>query len=116
MAFAKHDQFNSIHQITSQICRVFNHPARIKIISHLVKNGRTPYHDLARVIPLAHPTISQHLKVLREIDLILVEEKVPKTYYEINHVTCQQYLQFLKTLVFELEEDLNPSTPASPEF
>jgi len=81
-----------------------------------LKNGRTPYHDLASVIPLAHPTISQHLKVLREIDLILVEEKVPKTFYEINHVTCQQYLQFLKTLVFELEEDLNPSIPASPEF
>ncbi len=110
MAFAKHERFDTFHQITAQVCRAFNHPARIKIIQHLAKSGRTAFFQLAKTIPLANPTISQHLKILRDADLIFASEKVPHTYYEINGESCAQYLQFLKLLVREISGDLSIGT------
>jgi DNA-binding transcriptional ArsR family regulator len=46
------------------------HPARIAIIQHLIKTDACICGDLVGVLGLAQPTISQHLKELKNAGLI----------------------------------------------
>jgi len=57
---------NSIAIIT----KALGHPARIAIMEHLVKVNACICGDIVNELPLAQPTISQHLKELRNAGLI----------------------------------------------
>lgn len=50
--------------------KVFGHPARVAILQHLFKINTCVCGDLVNVIGLAQPTISQHLKELKQLGLI----------------------------------------------
>ena len=60
------------------------HPARIAILDLLSKQTCCFHGDMAELLPIANSTISQHLKVLKEVGLIQGEITPPKTKYCIN--------------------------------
>jgi DNA-binding transcriptional ArsR family regulator len=68
----------------AQLAKAFAHPARIKIIQHLISTRACIVNDLVDVIGLAQPTISQHLKELKSIGIIKGEIEGPRICYCIN--------------------------------
>jgi DNA-binding transcriptional ArsR family regulator len=52
------------------IAKAFGHPARVAILQHLFKMNTCVCGDLVEEIGLAQPTISQHLKELKNLGLI----------------------------------------------
>lgn len=54
----------------AQMAKALAHPARIAIIQHLLKQDSCICGDLVLEIGLAQPTISQHLKALKNAGLI----------------------------------------------
>lgn len=50
--------------------KAMGHPARIAIIEHLMQVNACICGDLVNVLPLAQPTVSQHLKELKNAGLI----------------------------------------------
>ena len=50
--------------------KAFGHPARVAILQHLFKINACICGDLVEEIGLAQPTISQHLKELKNLGLI----------------------------------------------
>ena len=60
------DQQNEI----SLFAKVLGHPARVAILQHLFKINSCVCGDLVDEIGLAQPTISQHLKELKQLGLI----------------------------------------------
>ena len=64
--------------------KALGHPARIAIIEYLVKAGKCICGDIVNEIPLAQPTISQHLKELKEAGLIKGEIEGTNVCYCIN--------------------------------
>jgi ArsR family transcriptional regulator len=46
------------------------HPARVAIVRHLLQFGECVCTDLSGVVPLAHSTAMQHLKILKEAGLL----------------------------------------------
>ncbi len=69
---------------TAQLAKAFAHPARLKIIKHLITSRACIVNDLVDVIGLAQPTISQHLKELKSIGIIKGEIEGPRICYCIN--------------------------------
>jgi ArsR family transcriptional regulator, arsenate/arsenite/antimonite-responsive transcriptional repressor len=64
-------EFYSNEQIElSTILKALGHPARLAIIDHLLKVNSCICNDLVNEIQLAQPTISQHLKELKNAGLI----------------------------------------------
>lgn len=78
--------------------KAFAHPARIIILEYLLHHGTTPFYTLARLIPLAKTTVSQHLKSLREAGLVDISEKYPHSYYSIKRSVCTELAQALNLL------------------
>ena len=70
MGLTKSEIFTDQQNEIASIAKVIGHPARVAIIQHLVKANSCICGDLVDVIGLAQPTISQHLKELKNIGLI----------------------------------------------
>jgi DNA-binding transcriptional ArsR family regulator len=59
-------------------------PTRRKIIEMLAKNGQLSAMEIYDQFPVSPPAISQHLKVLREARLVVVEKRAQQRIYKIN--------------------------------
>lgn len=98
MAYSKASQFDTLTYGQSFWSRALSHPARIIILTHLLENGITPYYVLAKKIPLAPSTVSQHLRILRQAGLINTSEIYPHTYYFLNQQLCKELSSKLKSV------------------
>ncbi len=67
-----------------RLCKALGHPARIRIIAHLLEEDRCVCGRIVEVLPLAQSTVSQHLKILKEAGLILGEVEGPRTCYCVD--------------------------------
>ncbi|CAM1372550.1 ArsR/SmtB family transcription factor [Tenacibaculum xiamenense] len=70
MGLTKSEIFTKEQNTIAKIAKVLGHPARIAIIQHLLKIESCICGDLVNEIGLAQPTISQHLKELKNIGII----------------------------------------------
>ncbi|MDA4116961.1 MAG: metalloregulator ArsR/SmtB family transcription factor [Thaumarchaeota archaeon] len=59
-------------------------PTRRNIVEMLATNGRLSATDICNNFTVSPQAISQHLKVLREAELVRVEKKAQQRIYEIN--------------------------------
>ena len=66
------------------ICKALAHPARIKILRHLLLVDRCICGGIVKVLPLAQSTVSQHLKILKEAGLVQGEVEGPSICYCVN--------------------------------
>jgi len=70
MGITKTEIFNDKQNQLASMMKALAHPARIAIIQHLIKIDSCICGDLVEELGLAQPTISQHLKELKNIGLI----------------------------------------------
>lgn len=70
MGLAKTEIFSDQQNEIALFAKVFAHPARVAIIQQLFNSDSCICGDLVNEIGLAQPTISQHLKELKNLGLI----------------------------------------------
>ena len=68
----------------ASICKALGHPARIRILRHLLQVDRCICGGIVKVLPLAQSTVSQHLKVLKEAGLVQGEVEGPAICYCVD--------------------------------
>lgn len=97
---------NTIHEIKtytlttdeerlSQMMKALGHPARMQIFRYLSENPQCITGDIVEVLPLAQATVSQHLKVLRDVGLICGTLEGPATCYCL----CDETVAWFKAQV-----------------
>lgn len=59
-------------------------PTRRDILEMLVSQGELPASAIYDKFDVSHPAISQHLKVLRDAELVIVEKHAQQRLYQIN--------------------------------
>lgn len=59
-------------------------PHRLRILATIARSGEVCVCDLTDALPLLQPTVSHHLKVLREADLVLSERRGSWVYYRMH--------------------------------
>ncbi|WP_347175303.1 ArsR/SmtB family transcription factor [Polaribacter uvawellassae] len=70
MGITKTEIFTDQQNEIALFAKAFGHPARVAILQHLFKIDACVCGDLVTEIKLAQPTISQHLKELKNLGLI----------------------------------------------
>lgn len=104
MGLTKSEIFSDQQNQISNIAKVFGHPARVAILQYLFKIDSCICGDLVDEIGLAQPTISQHLKELKNIGLIKGNIEGTSICYCIDKDNWTQ----MKTIISEfLNQDLN---------
>ncbi len=66
------------------MCKALSHPARLKIVNYLKQVDQCICGTIVDILPLSQSTVSQHLKILKEANLIWGEVDGPRTCYCLN--------------------------------
>ena len=70
MGLTKTEDFSDKQNELASLMKALGHPARIAIIEILLKTDSCICGDIVDELPLAQPTVSQHLKELKNVGLI----------------------------------------------
>ena len=70
MGATKTDFFTDKQNNIANLMKALGHPARIAILEFILKSDACICGDIVNELPLAQPTISQHLKELKNAGLI----------------------------------------------
>ncbi len=104
MGVSRTEMFTEEQNKISLIAKVFGHPARVAILQHLFKINTCVCGDLVSEIGLAQPTISQHLKELKQLGLIKGSVEGTSVCYCIDKENWTE----MKVLISDfLNQDLN---------
>jgi DNA-binding transcriptional ArsR family regulator len=104
MGLAKTEIFTDEQNEISLFAKVFGHPARVAILQHLFKINSCVCGDLVNEIGLAQPTISQHLKELKNLGLIKGNVEGTSVCYCINKANWSKMKSIMNQF---LNQDLN---------
>ena len=84
MGLTKTEIFTDQQNTIALIAKAIGHPARVAILQYLIKINSCICGDLVEEIGLAQPTISQHLKELKNMDIIKGNIEGTSVCYCIN--------------------------------
>ena len=70
MGTTKTELFTDKQNEIALLVKALGHPARVAIIEYLIKVNTCICGDIVNELPLAQPTVSQHLKELKHAGLI----------------------------------------------
>jgi DNA-binding transcriptional ArsR family regulator len=108
MGVTKSDLFTAEQNEIASLAKAFGHPARVAILMHLIKSTTCINSDLVSELGLAQATISQHLRELKELGIIVGNIEGVSISYCINAKRWEQ----IKRLFENLFEKFN-CTPGS---
>ncbi|MDX1476314.1 MAG: winged helix-turn-helix domain-containing protein [Saprospiraceae bacterium] len=84
MACSKAHRFDPIAYHFSIVHYALSHPAREIMLEKLLSMDECSFKHLRAGIPLQQNTVSQHLRMLRDSQLVRIREEPPDTYYRLN--------------------------------
>jgi DNA-binding transcriptional ArsR family regulator len=87
-----------IDRLHAQVCSGLADPNRILILYTLVEN-RYNVSDLARAVDLPQSTVSRHLKVLRERNMVVAQRDGQSVYYSLADERIIQALDLLRAVL-----------------
>ncbi len=106
MGVTKSNLFTTEQNELAQLAKAFGHPARIAILQYLAKSKTCINGTLVQELGLAQPTISQHLRELKDIGLIQGTIEGVSVNYCLNVEKWEQ----TKTLFSALFEQMTDSS------
>lgn len=86
--------------LQTNICQALSDPKRILILYALNENPRH-VNDLAADLGLPQPTVSRHLRVLRQQSLVLTEREGVWTTYRLADRRIIQVLDTMQQVMFD---------------
>ena len=95
MGASKTENFTDKQNQIAQIAKAMGHPARIAIIEYLLKAESCICGDIVNELPLAQPTVSQHLKELKNAGIIKGEIEGTKVCYCLDPVNWNEMKKHL---------------------
>ncbi|MBI3133452.1 MAG: winged helix-turn-helix transcriptional regulator [Bacteroidetes bacterium] len=104
MGASKSDHFSEKQNTLATMAKALGHPARIAIIEFLLKTESCICGDIVNELPLAQPTISQHLKELKNADLIKGSVEGNAICYCINEKAMEKLQHYFGNIVNKLEK------------
>ena len=104
MGATKTDHFSDNQNEIATIAKALGHPARVAIVEHLAKTNECICGKIVEVMPLAQPTVSQHLKELKNAKIIKGEIEGNSICYCIDRKAIKTVSQYFSTLLKSIEK------------
>lgn len=89
--------------------RALAHPVRLGIMQRLAERPETCACDFTKVFTVSQPTISQHLKVLRDAGLVRTRRRGTQICYSVRPEALEHVTSLLAGLLPELAEPVSVS-------
>lgn len=107
MGATKTEHFTARQNETAILLKALAHPARIAIIEYLLKVDDCICGDIVNELPLAQPTVSQHLKELKNAGLIKGSIEGNSICYCIDEKALSKLQAYFSNMSTKLEKKNN---------
>jgi ArsR family transcriptional regulator len=107
MGTTKTEHFTDKQNKLAILAKALGHPARVAIIDYLLKVDACICSDIVNELPLAQPTVSQHLKELKNAGLIKGDIEGNSICYCIDEKNWKRYEKMFNTLFSKLSKMKN---------
>ena len=107
MGATKTDHFTDKQNTIATLTKALGHPARIAIIEYLLSVETCICGDIVNELPLAQPTISQHLKELKNAGLIKGNVEGNTICYCIDEKSIERLQQYFSNISNKLGKKKN---------
>lgn len=104
MGLTKSENFTAQQNELANITKALGHPARIAILEYLLKVDTCICGDIVNELPLAQPTVSQHLKELKNAGIIKGTIEGNAICYCIDENTLERLKNYFGEVLFTLEK------------
>jgi DNA-binding transcriptional ArsR family regulator len=102
MGASKTDHFTDKQNTIAILLKAFGHPARVAIMEYLMKVDSCICGDIVNELPLAQPTVSQHLKELKNAGLIKGNIEGNSTCYCIDEKKIEKLQNYFANISIKL--------------
>jgi DNA-binding transcriptional ArsR family regulator len=102
MGATKTEHFTAKQNAIAALTKALGHPARIAIMEYLTKVDSCICGDIVNELPLAQPTVSQHLKELKNAGLIKGNIEGNAICYCIDKKAIQKLQTYLTNITSAL--------------
>lgn len=102
MGASKSDHFTDKQNEIAMLFKALGHPARVAIVEFLMKTDLCICSDIVNELPLAQPTVSQHLKELKTAGLIKGNIEGNAICYCINETAIAQLQAYFGNISTQL--------------
>jgi DNA-binding transcriptional ArsR family regulator len=89
---------DEIMRLHAQVCGALADPNRILILYSLVDGPRS-VSELVKMLDVSQPTVSRHLQVLRDRNLVLASREGSNVYYSLFDQRIIQALDILRAIL-----------------
>ena len=107
MGATKSEHFTDKQNTIATILKALGHPARVAIIEYLIKVDTCICGDIVNELPLAQPTVSQHLKELKNAGLIKGNIEGNAICYCIDEKTIDKLQNYFENISSKLYKKKN---------
>ncbi|MEO7802152.1 MAG: metalloregulator ArsR/SmtB family transcription factor [Ginsengibacter sp.] len=107
MGATKTDFFTGKQNSIATLAKALGHPARIAIMEYLIKVDTCICGDIVNELPLAQPTISQHLKELKNAGLIKGSIEGNSICYCVDEKAIAKLQSYFANMSIKLEKKNN---------
>ncbi len=104
MGATKTEHFTDKQNSIATLTKALGHPARIAIMEYLIKVDTCICGDIVNELPLAQPTISQHLKELKNAGLIKGNIEGNSVCYCVDEKAISKLQNYFAGIVTKLEK------------
>ncbi len=99
MGVTKTEHFTVTQNRIATIAKALGHPARVAILEHLARVNRCISGDIVNELPLAQPTVSQHLKELKAAGLIKGSVEGNSICYCIDPAGLEELRKYFENMI-----------------
>ena len=103
MGASKSEFFSVEQNEMANLFKAMSHPARVAIVNYLLSVDACICGDIVNELPLAQPTISQHLKELKNANIIKGTIEGTAICYCINVETIQNIETYFSSITIQLK-------------
>lgn len=103
MGASKSEFFSEQQNELASLFKAISHPARVAIIEYLLKVDSCICGDIVNELPLAQPTVSQHLKELKNVGIIKGNIEGTAICYCLNPETMKKLENYFSGISSELK-------------
>jgi DNA-binding transcriptional ArsR family regulator len=107
MGLTKSEHFTERQNRLASLAKALGHPARIAIMDYLMQANACICGDIVNELPLAQPTVSQHLKELKNAGLIKGSIEGNAICYCINEQALEQLQEYFTNIFSGLRKEKN---------
>lgn len=89
-----------IYKRHADLCKMLSNPVRLKILYQL-RDREKSVGEIADCIGSRQPNVSQHLRALRQLDLVHKRREGARVYYKLSHPKIMKASDLIREVIFE---------------